>query len=123
MIFHSVSIFNRFILLVIFMLLHLFINFHVCLTLNPYLVSNLLVVSYKCYVGEGFGYYKRFLLARKVLFDPCLMCDFLVVIYEYFAYSYTFYSSVRSEKLHFFIGLFILAKTSLILVYSKYDYT
>ena len=42
----------------------------------------------ECYVGYNFVDYKRFVLARKILLDPCFVCEPLAVIYEYFTYAY-----------------------------------
>ena len=80
-----------------------------CWTFNPCLVSHLLSASYECYVGQHFGYYKHFLLAKLILFNPCLMCDPLVIFYEYFAYAYKLYASVWSEKGHGCLHLFLLS--------------
>ena len=54
-----------------FNLSHAFINLHVCLKFNSCSVYHQLVLSYKCYVCWCFGYYKRFLLARINLINPC----------------------------------------------------
>ena len=68
------------------------INFYYCL------VSNLLVVIYKCYVGKRFVYYNCFLLARIILSNPCLMGDMLAVIYECFAYTNTWVVRQLEER-------------------------
>ena len=78
------------------MLLHAFINFQVEF-FKCYLVSILLVVTYKCYDDCRFGYCGHFLLVRIILFNPCLMCDWMVVIYECFTYTNTLYTSVWYE--------------------------
>ena len=95
--FHYVPILNGFISLVrvnaitwVHSLTCVF-NFNLCL------VCNLLGVTYKCYVGQRFGYYKRFLLARIILFKMFFMCDWLDVIYECFAYANTLYEPVQSK--------------------------
>ena len=60
-------------------------------------MSNLMGVTYECYVGQRFGYYKRLLYAKIILFNLYLMYDLLDVIYESFEYSNELYSPVRSE--------------------------
>ena len=55
---------------------------------------------YECYSGSRLGYYNCFVLARLILFIPCLMCDRLDVIYKFFAYVNTLYVSVWSETGH-----------------------
>ena len=57
------------------MLLHEFTYLHVGLFKNSCLMSDLMGVIYECYIGQRFGYYKRFLLAMIILFNQCLMCD------------------------------------------------
>ena len=44
-----------------------------------------------------FLYLRCFLLAWIILYHPCLMCDRLAVIYEYFVYTNTLYAPVCSE--------------------------
>ena len=45
------------------------------------LMSNLLAVTYEYYVGSCFGHYNYLLLAEIILFNPCLMCDRMAIIY------------------------------------------
>ena len=80
--FHSVAIFNGLILLVsvdaitwIYSLTFVF-KIYLCL------VSGLMGMIYKYYGGWCLVYYKCLLLARMILFNPCLMCNLLYVIYE-----------------------------------------
>ena len=55
---------------------------------------------------------------NSCLFNTCLMCNRLAVIYECFAYVNTFYVSVWSEMGHCCICSFLLAKQLSMLVYS-----
>ena len=83
------------------------INFNSCLA------SNLLGVTYECYIDQRFVYYKRLLFARIILFDMFLMCERLAVIYECFSYANTLHASVRLETGHCCIHSFLLAKNHL----------
>ena len=49
-----------------FILLHVVNDLYLCLTFNTCLVYHLLGTSYKFYVGQSFGYYHRFSLARII---------------------------------------------------------
>ena len=48
------------------------------------------------------------------------MCDRLDIMYKYYAYDNTLYACVWSEKEYICIRLFLLAKTSFMLVCSQY---
>ena len=97
MIFKSVSIFNRSIKLESFDTITCIYYLTYVIKFNLRLVSNLLVVTYECYLVERFGYYRRFLFARIILFYPCLMCDRLAVIYECITNINALYAPVRSK--------------------------
>ena len=71
-----------------------------------------------------FWYYKSLLLARIIIFNFCLLCDLLGIIYKYFIDVNKLYAPL-SYKLVTYICtcLFQLAKTLFVLVYSRYYYT
>ena len=117
-IFHSVSIFKRFIPLVIVFSITCVYQITCVMTFNSCLLYNLFGVPYKCYLGKNFGYYKRFLLSGMILFNLCLMCDQLVITCKCFTYFNILYVSYLSETGHLCIRLFLPAKTLFKLVQS-----
>ena len=52
------------------------------------------------------------------LFNPYLVCNRMAIVYGFFTYAYMSYASAQSETVHFWLSLFLIAKTLFMLVYS-----
>ena len=81
-------------------------------------LSKILGMPYECYFRQKCGCYKRLLLERIIILNPCLIRDRLAVIYKCFTCANILYVSVQSETVYCCIRSFLLAKPLFKLVYS-----
>ena len=118
-----ILILNKLIMLVRFMILHTFLHLRVWLILIHIWCLILWVWPTNITLVKVLNITSVLYFEGYILFNPCLMCEWLSVIYKYFACACMLYAYVWSETVNCCIYFFLLDRTFFVLVYSRYDYT